>query len=308
MNGCEKLVLAHGKLRFTAWTRGRGPCVLLLHGFPDLPQTWEDLMRTLDEAGYKAAAVTNRGYETSSVSPLQDYQLITLAEDVFAWLKALGEESVHLIGHDWGAAIASAAAAKHPALFRSLCMVSLPHSGRFAEFAAKSLKQLWMSRYIMLFQLQGTAERKVMRGGCLYLETLWRRWSPGWTIPEASIAAVRERFQDPAIVTAAMSYYRQGADTRSDAGRASRDLANGAIAVPTLGIHGEIDGCIDSTLFRRAMIGEDFPDGVSVETMTGCGHFPHLEQPEAFRLRILDWLRQHDGGRDGKKEERESGA
>ena len=299
MDGCEQIVLTHGELRFTAWTRGDGPCVLLLHGFPDLPQTWEELMPALDEAGYTAVAVTNRGYETSSISPLQDYQLTTLASDVFEWLEALGEESVHLIGHDWGAAIASAAAAKKPALFRSLCMVSVPHSGRFAEFATKSLKQLWMSRYIMLFQLQGTAERKVSRAHCEYLETLWRRWSPGWSIPEIGIAAVRERFQDLAIVTAALSYYRQGADTRSDTGRASRALAQSPITVPTLGIHGETDGCIDPRLFRRAMSARDFPAGVSVETMTACGHFPHLEQPDAFRSRVLDWLKRHDHERQG---------
>ena len=110
---------------------------------------------------------------------------------------------------------------------------------------------------------------------------------------------MRERFQDPAIVTAALSYYRQGADTRSDAGRASRALANSPIAVPTLGIHGINDGCIDPRLFRRAMLGEDFPAGVSVETMAGCGHFPHLEQPDAFCSRVLDWLKRQDHGRQG---------
>ena len=151
----------------------------------------------------------------------------------------------------------------------------------------------------MLFQLQGTAERKVSRAHCEYLETLWRRWSPGWSIPEIGIAAVRERFQDLAIVTAALSYYRQGADTRSDTGRASRALAQSPITVPTLGIHGETDGCIDPRLFRRAMIARDFPAGVSVETMTACGHFPHLEQPDAFRSRVLDWLKRHDHERQG---------
>ncbi|GIR68772.1 MAG: epoxide hydrolase [Halieaceae bacterium] len=233
----------------------RWPCVLLLHGFPDLPQTWEELMPALDEAGYKAVAVTNRGYETSSISPLQDYQLTTLASDVFEWLEALGEESVHLIGHDWGLLSPAQQQQRNPRCSDLSVWCRCCTQGGFAEFATKSLKQLMDEPlHQLLFQLQGTAERKVSRAHCEYLETLWRRWSPGWSIPEIGIAAVRERFQDLAIVTAALSYYRQGADTRSDTGRASRALAQSPITVPTLGIHGETDGCIDPRLFRRAMI------------------------------------------------------
>jgi pimeloyl-ACP methyl ester carboxylesterase len=286
----EQVILTHGDLEFTAWIHGEGPCVLFLHGFPDLPETWSAVTPVIAKAGFRTVTVTCRGYEVSSQPADHDYQLTSLTDDVIAWLDALGEDSAHIVGHDWGAAIAAASVAAHPTRFHSLTMVSVPHSGRFAELASRSPAQLWMSRYIVLFQIKGVAERRLQKHRSEYLEDLWKRWSPAWTAPQDLMTTIRERFQLLGVIDATLAYYRQGADNRSEAGKASRALASQTVPIPTLGIHGDRDGCVSDRLYRASMHEALFPAGVTIKTFEDCGHFPHLEKPSQFCDALAGWL------------------
>ena len=83
-----------------------GPVALLLHGFPDHPQSFESLMHRLAVTGFRAVAPTARGYVPSTLAPDGDYQLETLAGDAVGCLDALGVGKAHLVGHDWGAVVA----------------------------------------------------------------------------------------------------------------------------------------------------------------------------------------------------------
>lgn len=103
-----------GPLTFTAYEMGAGPLVLLLHGFPDGPETFRHQLPALAAAGYRAVAVTLRGYEHSSLPPDGSVRVADLAADVFGWMDAMDEARAHLIGHDWGATIAYAAAKLRP--------------------------------------------------------------------------------------------------------------------------------------------------------------------------------------------------
>jgi pimeloyl-ACP methyl ester carboxylesterase len=293
VRGCETLTLRHGALAFTAYAAGAGPLVLLVHGFPDLPETWEPQLRALADAGYRAVAVTCRGYEPGSQPADHDYQLTALADDVSAWLDSLGVERAHLVGHDWGASIAYAAAARYPGRFASLCTMAVPHTGRFATAMAKSARQLWLSRYIVMFQIQGLAERKLAAKDFAYVDTLWRRWSSDWDYDKALTRSVRDRFAQPGVMAAVLAYYRQGTDGKTVQGRLARQLSRQPVPVPTLALHGERDGCIDPAVFRQSLLPEDFPGGLEIITLKDCGHFLQREQPERTNRLLLDWLARH---------------
>lgn len=299
MKNCEILSLEHGALHFTAYAQGKGPLVLLVHGFPDLPGTWEPQLRALANAGYRAVAVTCRGYEPASQPADHDYQLTALADDVDAWLTSLDTERAHLVGHDWGASIAYAAAARYPHRFASLCTMSVPHTGRFAAVMAKSARQLWLSRYIFMFQFRGLAERVLAANDFAYVDTLWRRWSPGWDYDTRLTRAVRDRFAVPGVPAAVLAYYRQGTDSRSAAGKLARQLSQQPVPVPTLVLHGDRDGCIDPAVFRQSLLPADFPGGFEISTLENCGHFLHREQPGQINRLLLDWLAKHPLENDG---------
>lgn len=288
----KPLTLHHGTLGFSAWVSDNtsGDWVVLLHGFPDGPETWRSQVPALSAAGYRVAVLTSRGYEPSSQPSDGDYQVVSLADDFPAWLESLGASSAHLVGHDWGATIAYAIAVTYPDLVKSLSCLAVPHPGRLAQALSSDFSQLWRSRYIIGFQMAGWAEKRIARNNFRYIEKLWRRWSPGWEPPEDLLAAVKARLAQPGVIDATLRYYRQGADVKTDAGKASRALAIRPVPVATLGIIGDNDNCISSKVFVESMQADDFPGGLKVARVQDAGHFLHLEQPEAVNALLIDWL------------------
>jgi len=288
----EKIKLTNGPLQFSAYAAGHGPIVLFLHGFPDSKATFDPQLTAFAGAGYRAVAVTMRGYEPEAQPADGDYHAIRMAEDVAAWINQLGADPVHLVGHDWGASIAYASAALAPERIRSLTTIAVPHPVRFGEAFATSPEQQERSTYIMEFQQPGF-ENRIVSDDCAYLEALWRSWSPGWSIPAPLLAAMKATFSKPHVARAALEYYRQAFDTTSPAALQSHALLAKPITVPTLGICGKKDACISADIFVNAMRPEDFPVKLCVEQIEGAGHFTHAEAPDVVNTMILDWINLH---------------
>ena len=116
-------------------TRGR-PCVLLLHGFPELAFSWRKVMPILAEAGYHVIAPDQRGYgRTTGWDPdydgdLASFRLTNLVRDALGLVSAFGYRSVDaVIGHDFGSSVAAWCALIRPDVFRSVVMMSAPFGG-----------------------------------------------------------------------------------------------------------------------------------------------------------------------------------
>src|SRR6185503_4351708 len=95
IGGAARTMLRCGALAFTAYEMGSCPVVLCLHGFPDTPLTFRNLLPALAAAGYRGVAVTRRGYEPSSQPKDGGYSLAALAEDVGAWLECVACRKAH---------------------------------------------------------------------------------------------------------------------------------------------------------------------------------------------------------------------
>jgi len=287
-----KFTLHHGPLGFSARSQGEGPLVLCLHGFPDNASSYRHQLPVLAQAGYRAVSVTLRGYEPSSQPADDDYSLASIAGDVVAFIDELGAERAHLVGHDWGAAIAYTAGAASPERFVTLTTMAVPHAGRFLNEVVRYPKQLRLSWYMGFFQLRGFADRTVEREDFAFIRRLWRDWSPGWEAPPAVLEDVIETLGQPGVRRAALEYYRTALTPRVllPSVRAANRYK---VPVPVLAITGADDGCIDTRVFERLMYEEDFPEGVRVERIPNAGHFPHQEQPEAVNRLLLDWLGAH---------------
>jgi len=111
--------------------QGEGPLVLLVHGFPELWYSWRFQLPALAAAGYRAVALDQRGYGSSSKFWRTDaYRIGPLVADLVGLVRALGETKAVLVGHDWGAPVVWSAAWMHPQTFRGVMGMSVPFSGR----------------------------------------------------------------------------------------------------------------------------------------------------------------------------------
>src|SRR6201985_1793814 len=116
-------------------TSGR-PCLLLLHGFPELAFSWRKVMPALADAGYHVIAPDQRGYgRTTGWSAdyngdLTPFRFSNLVRDALGLVSAFGYASVDVVvGHDFGSGVAAWCALVRPDVFRSVAMMSPPFAG-----------------------------------------------------------------------------------------------------------------------------------------------------------------------------------
>ncbi|HEX4248429.1 MAG TPA: alpha/beta fold hydrolase [Pseudonocardia sp.] len=135
-----------------------GEPVLLLHGFPQHSDSWDAVVPALVDAGYRIIRPNQRGYSPGA-RPLgrRAYKISELVADAAALIDHYGG-SAHVVGHDWGAAVAWGLAAENPDRVRSLTALSVPHPGAFLRSMLKS-RQALMSWYMLFFQLPWLPER-----------------------------------------------------------------------------------------------------------------------------------------------------
>lgn len=112
------------------------PCVLLLHGFPELAWSWRKAMLPLAAAGYHVIAPDQRGYgRTTGWAPDYDgnpdsFRMLNLVRDALGLVAAFGHRSVAaVVGHDFGSPVAAWCALARPDVFRSVVMMSAPFAG-----------------------------------------------------------------------------------------------------------------------------------------------------------------------------------
>ena len=106
--------IAANGVTFAYLTEGKGPLVLLLHGFPDTAHSWDRVIPALAAAGYRVVAPFMRGYHPTQIPADGQYDTDTLGRDALALISALGEEKAIVVGHDWGASAAYSAATLGP--------------------------------------------------------------------------------------------------------------------------------------------------------------------------------------------------
>ena len=141
-----------------------GTPVVLLHGFPQRASAWNPVAEHLHARGLRTYAPDQRGYSPGARPKSRfAYGMAALTSDVLALIDAIGPGPVHLVGHDWGAAVAWSVAGHHPDRVTTLTAASVPHPGAFIRSMFTSGQAL-KSYYMALFQLPVLPERMLASG------------------------------------------------------------------------------------------------------------------------------------------------
>lgn len=262
---------------FAVRVYGDGPRrALLLHGFPDDADSMRPLAELLVARGFTVVAPFMRGYAPTGVAPDGRYDLPVLAADVVGLIAAFGP-SATVVGHDWGAVVAYAAAAVAPERVEQVVGVSVPPVGTLIANLRRDRRQARRSAYMLWFNTPVSAWVGRARDLAL-VDRLWAAWSPDWVPPADRLAEVKATLATPGCLEAALGYYRAlrpgVLPARQARWRAAWRLAMAPLARPTVVVHGERDGCIGPALFH------DVP--CPTRYLPGVGHFVPLEAPEVI--------------------------
>jgi pimeloyl-ACP methyl ester carboxylesterase len=264
---------------------GRGPAVMLLHGFPDTPLSWAGIAGSLNQAGYRTIVPYLRGYHPDTLVPGRPYDALHVAEDAIGLLDALGLDSAVLVGHDWGAMAVYGAAALAPDRVRAIVPIAIPHPRTLKpKNALQALGLFVLGRHFLYFQLPW-AEAGTRRSDFQYIDALYRRWAPGWHGParDAAVERAKEAFATPEVLRGAIAYYRAiGAkiDRRVLAPIQCSGLmvAGGKDFGGHLGPYKKSQGL--------------FEGGAELVVMPEAGHWPHREEESQFMDALVRFLRQ----------------
>ena len=255
---------------------GEGPLVLLLHGFPDLPTSWNSIRARLNRAGFRTVAPYLRGYHPATLGD-RGFDTSDQADDVALLLDALGEATAVVVGHDWGADATYGSATKYPDRVTKMVALGIPHPRTLKP----SLGGAWAGRHFVYFKLPW-AQATARLFGLWMVGRLYRRWAPSWRGParDASVAAAVEAFRDQRVLRGALAYYK--------ALRPGHPLYRDKIGVPALVVGGADEAPVLQHGYEATP--RRFTARCDVRILRGAGHWPHRENEDAFLEALLAFL------------------
>lgn len=260
-----------------------GPVVILLHGFPQQNSSWEQIIPLLTAEGFRCLAPNQRGYSPGARPPRRrDYRTAELVKDTLALIDASGADRVHLVGHDWGAAVAWGVAGRAPDRLASLSALSVPHPMAFVRSLLTSRQGL-ASWYMYVNQLPWVPERLMLgrngRGKAIATSLIRSGLAP--RAAERDALAMTEA----GALTAALNWYR--AMPLSGSGQRATDK----VTVPTLYVWSDRDIAITAKPARDTANYVSGP--YRFETLRGASHWLPEEKPAEIAEMLLQWFATH---------------
>ncbi len=259
---------------------GKGPLVVMLHGFPDYWYTWRNQMTAL-AVDHEVVALDLRGYNRSDQPKgVDNYRMPLLVEDVASVVRHLGREEAVIVGHDWGGAIAWQFALAHPEMTERLIICNLPHPNGLTRELQNNPQQQRNSAYARRFQQEGSHESLTAEG------------LAGWVQDEAARAKYVEAFKRSDF-EAMLNYYKANYP-RVGPGNAAADASAGIapsltkVAPPVLMIHG-----LDDTALLPGGLNDTWlwlEQDLTLVTIPGSGHFVQQDASDLVTRTMVMWL------------------
>ena len=256
---------------------GKGPLVVMIHGFPDYWATWKPLMATLSADGYRVAALDTRGYNLSDKPQgVAAYAMPNLIGDVAAVIAAEGQKNAVVVGHDWGAAIAWQTVLNRPELVNKLVIMAVPHPAGMARELATNKDQQANSQYARNFQKEGSEKQL----------TAERLASMANKNP-AEKAGYLEAF-GRSDFAAMMNYYRANYPRIAPGDPAPPPVTYPKIKVPVLVLHGMKDTALNAAGHSGTW---NFVDAdTTIVMFPNAGHWVQHDAEAMVDRTIKDWL------------------
>ena len=322
----QRMIESNG-IRLNIAEQGKGPLVLLCHGFPESWYSWRHQIGALATAGFRAVAPDMRGYGKSDApEAIDQYTIFHLVGDLVGLLDALEAPTAVIVGHDWGANIAWQAARLRPDRFRAVVALSVPFRPRGPVRPTSVMPRTADAQFYMLyFQNPGVAEAElerdpratvrnmlygasgdgaaaraaaasrgaapsigmVPRGGGMMQGPGAPATLPAW-LSEADIDFYAGEFKRSGF-RGGLNYYRN-IDRNWELTAAFADVK---VTVPALYVAGDRDIVVSfpGTEQLLANLKQFVPALRNIQMLPGCGHWTQQERPGEVSAAIIDFVR-----------------
>lgn len=267
-----------------------GPVVVLLHGFPDTPATWDGVLALLP-AGVRVVRPALRGVGGSRVrddaADARSGQVAALAADVLDLADALGLDRFLLVGHDWGARAAHAVAVLAPERLTGLVTIATPYGPRDHLTEGERLDDAAVAWYRYWLCTEDGAQA-FRTDPTILVRWAWEHWSPRLRLDPTDAQAMLDAFDTDEFADDVVHYYRHGAGEAPGSPRYASAQARldtwPEITVPTTFLIGTEDGC--ETLPAARGNGASFAGTREYVELPGVGHFVQREDPAAVAAAV----------------------
>lgn len=261
------------------------PLVILLHGFPEYWLTWKDQIQPLLDAGYRVMAPDQRGYNLSDKPQnLDDYRIDILARDIEALRLYAKAETMHLVGHDWGAAVAWWYALHYPEYIDSLTVINVPHPVVFKKTLYTNPKQMLKSWYMFLFQLPKLPEFIFASNDFAKIKNDLKKSSNPDSFDAKTLSLLESAWQQPGAIRGMINWYRAAL-------RRQIEPENEKVNCPVRILWGENDIALTKEMAKASVAYCEsaeltyYPDGT---------HWLVHDHPERVSKELLDFIGLHE--------------
>lgn len=260
---------------------GKGPLVVMIHGFPDFWYSWRHQMEAL-AATFQVVAIDQRGYNLSDKPKgVESYDMRLLVGDVAAVIRHLGRDRATIVGHDWGGVVAWQFAMNLPQMTDNLVILNLPHPRGLLRELRSNAEQIKNSGYARNFQQKTAADPTVFFGRPMTAENL-----AGWVIDPAARKRYIEAFERSDF-EAMLNYYKRNYPAQSGPD-APPPPEMPKVQAPVLMFHGLRDTALhaDGLSGTWNWVAKD----LTLVTVPDAGHFVQQDAADLVTSTMKSWL------------------
>lgn len=271
-------------------------CVILLHGWPDSPRTWNGVAPELAKQGWRVLVPALRGFSPTEFlknETPRTGQLVSLGVDLVEFIGALGIEKPALVGHDWGARAAGNACGLSPNIASHLVLLSVGYGTNLPnqKISFSQAKNYWY-HWFMATQKGEELIKDDPKG---FAKIMWDTWSPAGWYSNEEFELTAQAFNNPDWLEVTLHSYRhRWGHAASDPYYANAEVIlneTPVIQVPSLLLHGKED----TVNHPSTSEGKEhfFSNFYERKLLPKIGHFPQREDPKLIASELIDFLHLH---------------
>ena len=260
-------------------TMGKGPLVVMIHGFPDYWYTWRKQMPTIAK-NFQVVAIDQRGYNKSDKPKgVANYSMPKLVGDVAAVIKHLKREKAVIVGHDWGGAVAWTFAMTHPDKTDRLVILNLPHPQGMRRELSNNKEQQKNSQYARDFQKENAHKFLTAEG------------LAGWVRDKDAKKHYVAAFKRSSF-EGMLNYYKANYPKTSSSNKSTptKTPSYPKVKCPVLMFHGLKDKALHSDGLNNTW--DWLEQDLTLVTIPHASHFVQQDAAELVTKRMASWLNE----------------